>query len=281
MGNLGSDTAVEPIGEDHYRAKLSPDWAMWGPNGGYLAAIALRTAAAATKLAQPASMTCSFLGTASFDPVELRVTRLRSGRRAESLRVGMFQDDRQIVEASVWTVAAGLEGPERQWRHPPDAPPPDQLTSMAERVAAAGGKPIPLWRNYEIRPVGELPIGPDRPAGEPNGLAWLRFVPQADFPEDPWLQACRSVIAMDIIGFPSVAQGFPANELTFIAPTLDLQLTFHGATPAGDWLLIDSEGLRTGAGLAGARAQIWAPDTGLVASGGQQMMMTVPRQEGR
>ncbi|GAB3476815.1 acyl-CoA thioesterase [Amycolatopsis cihanbeyliensis] len=281
MGNLGSDTAVEPTGQDRYRAVLSPDWAMWGPNGGYLAAIALRAAGAATTLARPASVTCSFLGTATFDPVELRVTRLRSGRRAEALRVGMFQDDRPIVEASVWTVAANLDGPERQWRDAPEVPPPAELPTMAERVAAAGGKPIPLWRNYEIRPVGEPPIGPDRPAGEPNGKAWVRFIPQAAFPEDPWLEACRAVIAMDIIGFPSVAQGFPAEELTFIAPTLDLQLTFHGATPTGDWLLIDSEGLRTGAGLAGARAQVWSPEAGMVASGGQQMIMTVPRQEGR
>ena len=41
MGDLAIDTAVE--GSDgRYRARLSRDWEIWGPNGGYLAAIALR-----------------------------------------------------------------------------------------------------------------------------------------------------------------------------------------------------------------------------------------------
>jgi acyl-CoA thioesterase len=276
MGNLGSDTAIEPIGEDRYRAALSPDWAMWGPNGGYLAAIALRAAGASANLARPASVSCGFLSTAKGAEVTLAVTRVRSGRRAELLSVTMLEGDRPIVAATVWAVASELEGPERQWRDMPDVPSPADVPTMAERVAAAGGRPIPLWKNYEIRPVGELDAGPDRPAGDPRGHAWVKFVPQAEFPDDPWLDAGRCLIATDIIGFPSVAQGFAASEVRFIAPTLDLQVAFHGA-PAGEWLLVDAEGVRTGGGLAGARAQIWSPKSGLVSSGTQQMMITVPR----
>jgi hypothetical protein len=41
MGDFERDTRVEG-GGGRYRATLSEDWRIWGPNGGYLAAIALR-----------------------------------------------------------------------------------------------------------------------------------------------------------------------------------------------------------------------------------------------
>jgi len=41
MGDFERETRVEG-GGGRYRAALSQDWEIWGPNGGYLAAIALR-----------------------------------------------------------------------------------------------------------------------------------------------------------------------------------------------------------------------------------------------
>jgi hypothetical protein len=43
MGNLDDDTKLIG-GEGLYTARLAPDWKIWGPNGGYVAAIALRGA---------------------------------------------------------------------------------------------------------------------------------------------------------------------------------------------------------------------------------------------
>ena len=43
MGDFEADTRLE--GENgRYRASISRDWEIWGPNGGYVAAIALRAA---------------------------------------------------------------------------------------------------------------------------------------------------------------------------------------------------------------------------------------------
>src|SRR5262245_10989254 len=88
VGDLALDTAV--TGSDgHYRARLSEDWAIWGPNGGYVASVALRAAGAHTALARPASIVGHYLGVASFDDVDIEVVTLRAAKRAESMRVSI------------------------------------------------------------------------------------------------------------------------------------------------------------------------------------------------
>ena len=55
MGDFALDTAVS--GEDgRYTATLSHDWEIWGPNGGYVAAIALRAAGAHSRFDRPATV---------------------------------------------------------------------------------------------------------------------------------------------------------------------------------------------------------------------------------
>ena len=45
MGQLQIDTAISRDG-DRLTAVLNEDWKIWGPNGGYVASIALRAAGA-------------------------------------------------------------------------------------------------------------------------------------------------------------------------------------------------------------------------------------------
>jgi len=91
MGDLAADTAVE--GSDgRYQAALSRDWEIWGPNGGYIAAVALRAAGAYSRFDRPITLVGHFLGVADFDaPVDLDVTTLREAKRAQSVRVSMTQ----------------------------------------------------------------------------------------------------------------------------------------------------------------------------------------------
>lgn len=44
MADFLADSRVQPDPEHagRFHAALSPDWAVWGPHGGYLAAVALR-----------------------------------------------------------------------------------------------------------------------------------------------------------------------------------------------------------------------------------------------
>src|SRR5271167_4058903 len=105
------ETAVERVGDGRFTALVHPDWEIWGPCGGYVAALALRAAGAESPLARPASFFCHYLSAAAFAPVELEVTPLRTGRTVLAQRVAMSQEGRPVLEAMVWSVGEvqGLE----------------------------------------------------------------------------------------------------------------------------------------------------------------------------
>ncbi len=90
------------------RASLSPDWWVWGPVGGVIAAIALRAMAARSPLPRPTSFVCQFLETGQAGEVRVAVRRLRSGRRTEALAAEVRQGERTLLVASAWFVEKGL-----------------------------------------------------------------------------------------------------------------------------------------------------------------------------
>src|SRR5262245_45819237 len=93
VGDLSVDTAGGGT-DGTSRRRRSGAWEIWGPKGGYVAAVALRAAGAFTALQRPATFAGHFLNVAEFDDVNLDVTRLRAAKRAESLRVSMTQRGR-------------------------------------------------------------------------------------------------------------------------------------------------------------------------------------------
>ena len=56
---------------------------IWGPSGGYLAALALRAAGLCAEIPRPASYYCHFLASPEFDEVEL-ASRCSSAAAARS-----------------------------------------------------------------------------------------------------------------------------------------------------------------------------------------------------
>jgi len=112
MGDLALDTKLTgSVGR--YSATISRDWEIWGPNGGYIAAIALRAAGEHSRFGRPVSIAGHFLGVANFDEVILEAKTLRLTKRAESIRVTMTQNKQPIFEALVWTCAP-MEGLEHE-----------------------------------------------------------------------------------------------------------------------------------------------------------------------
>jgi acyl-CoA thioesterase len=267
VGNLDSDTRLDGAG-GHYRAQLSPDWKIWGPNGGYLAAIALRAAGAESRLPRPASFACQFLGVGRFDSVEVHVEVLRRGRGAEALRVAIEQEGRSLLSAQVWTVGEAA-GPELPGSVAPTVAPAEQLASLEELLGPEQGSVHPFWGNLERRPTEWVPPAERRP-GEPCFRSWFRFRPQARF-DDPFLDAARALILLDTMSWPAYRAGHP-DEPSFIAPSLDVAAQFHELAPGSDWLLCETHADVARDGLIGYRSRVWSSGRRLLASGGGQLL---------
>lgn len=241
MGALDDDTEVEPVAgvPGRYRGRLRRDWETWGPNGGYLASVALRAAGTATTLPLPATFSCLFLRAGTFDDVEIEVTSLRSAKRTEALRVTITQDERALLEAHVWTVEAELPGLEHSLAVAPDVAGPDELRSIAELEPDAA--PHRFWQNFDRKPISWTAPGDAPPPSTNSAIRqWMRFTPEARWQDDPWVNACRSVVLLDTFQWPAAHQPHSdrrSDQPAFIAPNIDLSIRFHRAVPSSEWLV--------------------------------------------
>ena len=274
MGDLGQDTAVERIDECHFRAELSADWEIWGPMGGYLASIALRAVGTVTPFARPASFFCHYLGVAAFDTVEVTVAELRSARTAAAHRVRVTQDDKPILEGTAWSIGE-VSGLEHHLAEPPRLPGPDDLKTIPDLLAEAGlgpyAPPFPFWNNLDSKPIDFYANWPPPVPLPPVWQQWCRFKPTATF-LDPWVDACRSLVLIDVQSWPAASRPHLTGPQQFYAPSLDLYVAFHDPQPSCKWLLCDGYAPVAGHGLMGWSGRLWSVDGRLVASGGGQLL---------
>jgi acyl-CoA thioesterase II len=266
MANFLDDTRVERIADDPERwgAVLSPAWAVWGPNGGYVAAIALRAAMAHSRLPRPASFHCHFLAVGEFAPVDLRVHSLGGGRRAESLRVEVAQGDRLLLAATAWMVDDGLEGFEHDFGAAPDVARPGALRSYGELAGDEYAQWYPIWRSIEGRPVRWR-----EPPGEPEWHTWLRFT-ETVIP-DRRADALRQLFWLDFPGWNATIAAHPW-PFRYLTPNLDLTVQFHRFAPDAEWILADGAVPLAREGLVGCTSRLWTEDGALLATGTSKHM---------
>jgi acyl-CoA thioesterase len=280
-----------------FATTLSREWEIWGPNGGYLAALALRAAGLSAEIGRPASFYCHFLRSPEFAPVELEVTALRRGRRSESLSVGMTQAGRPVLQALVRT-AAQAPGYEHQEPRPPEVPPAGELRNIEQLLAPDRRPPFAFWANIERRPTDQTDphrgraaeqadhaddanqaVRTHQPAGaaEPSSTSepsravareWTRFRPTATF-ADPFLEAARALILLDTYGWPAAYRRY--RDRSMVAPNLDTAAWFHRFNPRSEWLLIDQACPIGHAGLLGVGGRVWDSEGRLLATGGAQL----------
>ncbi|MBV8983145.1 MAG: thioesterase family protein [Acidimicrobiia bacterium] len=273
MGDLGVDTAVERVDDGRYTATLSRDWEIWGPMGGYLASFALRAAGDVSPFDRPASFSCHYLGVASFDAIDISVTTLRQARTAASHRVEVSQDGKPMLEATVWSVGE-VEGLAHDVSSVPDVPAADEVPPVAELLTAEeleAGPPFAFWNNVEQKPLRFMRPWPPSEPIEPVWRAWCRFTPTPTF-DDPWIDACRSIILVDVQSWPAAHLPHAYLQPPFYAPSLDLYVAFNDPRPQSGWLLTDGHAPNAAHGLMGWTGRLWAEDGALVASGGGQLL---------
>lgn len=259
-GRFDEDTAVERAG-DGFHAVLSPKWEVWGPFGGYVAAVALRALGAATPLRRPASFACAFLSAARFGPVDLDVRSLRRGKRTDALRVDMHQEGRPILSALGWAVDEGADGFVHDLTEPPAVPQPGALRAYAE-LAENYAEWYPLWRTIDAKPCDvQEAVTPSS-----RWRTWARLLETPSL-ADPWLDAARSLMWLDLMMWNAAVAPYTERPLSHIAPTLDLAATFHAPAPDDEWLLCDAHSPLGRDGLLGCDGRVWTPGGRLVATG--------------
>ncbi len=265
MAALELDTRV--FGENGvYRAQVSRDWEIWGPNGGYMAALALRAASRETPFCRPASFYCQYLNVAEFSEVTLGVRKLRDSKRAAALAVSITQGARPILEALVWLVDDAHVGLEHDEASAPSVPDPDGLPSY-EDLKPRGYPWFPFWNNMETRLTAGRLVNEISAA---TWSAWLRYRPRATF-RDPIVDAARSLILLDTMFWPAAASAHPRPP-AHLAPSIDVAVQFHRAVPESEWLLCDTRSPIAAHGLIGGSAHIWSRDRRLVATGTSQLL---------
>lgn len=254
-------------GDGRYSIHLDEAWEIWGPSGGYLAALTLCAAGRESEIPRPASYYCHFLTSPDFGQVELDVEAVRRGRRAESLAVRMTQGGKEVLFALVRT-AADAPGYVHQEAAAPRVSSPE-ASEPIKRLDEDGKPLFNFWNNLSCR----RPDWDDRKEGKPVTREWVRFEPTHAI-EDPFVDAARSLILLDTFGWPAVWQKYRGAD--YVAPNLDTSVWFHHLAPGSDWLLIDHECPVADEGLLGVQGRVWDAKGALLASGAAQLCC-IPR----
>jgi acyl-CoA thioesterase len=274
VGDFVAETELERVDDQRFRAVLSPSWTTWGPAGGYVSALALRAAGAATPFVRPISYACQFLAMARLETVELAVESLRRGKRSEALRVSMSQAGRAILVAQVWVMDAN-EGMVHDFVPTPELPDPETLPNL--EALRPDHQPHAFFRNFEERPIGW--VHPDDPTpGEPERRGFYRFRPRARA-EDAFADAARALILIDVFTWAATWRAHPSKgPLPWIAPNLDLYVRFHRDTRPHEWLYCGMRADLAEDGLIAAQGSVWSPGGKLLVSGASQLFCA-PRPE--
>lgn len=268
MADFMQATSSVKTGET-YEASIDPDWFIWGPFGGYLAALALRAMAARSSHSRPATFSCQYLNVGRPGTATIMVELLKQGRTAECLRASIRQGDRCLVEAQAWIVAETLSGIEHDDPQPPIVEAPADLEDWHGFGEEAKS---PIWQHIRRRPLARF-RSPARLSGRPQWACWLQL--REPFPEnDLALAAARAVLWMDLAPW-NAALNVHVWPTTHLAPTLDLTVQFqpdlYEMENAGrDWMLVETASPTAGRGFFGAHSKLWSQSGRLVAVGAAQ-----------
>jgi acyl-CoA thioesterase len=210
------DTAIRAAGAGVYEARIDPGWfIVRGPNGGYVAAIALRALAAAVDdpARSPRSLTVHYLLPPKVGPLRIETRIERRGRSLTSVSGRLLQGGR-CVALALAAFSTAREAPGFDDTHMPEVAPPEACPVLPSR--------IPIHERFEQRAaVGAPPF-----SGGQRALTggWIRL---AEGPRvaDPVLVAAYADAWPPAL-FSRLADLPPGG-----VPTVDLTVHFRSPLP--------------------------------------------------
>ena len=272
MSSFQHATAVTRA-EGGYAAILDPAWEIWGPAGGYVAAIALRAVGLAAPAGhRPATLAGQFIGRASAGPVAVVVEPLKAGASA-LWRVALEQSGRSFFVAHLWTTTR-RDPVEVIAPNMPAVPPPEDLPEFTALLAERGIAAIPFWCHFDARPI-DFRLHSDPMIIDGRLRRWFRFQGW-EATTDPFLEGARAALLLDVHVWPAHHLRL-SRQPAYAAPSLDVTLAFHTDAPGGDWLLLDMNADVAGDGLLHGHGRVWSRDGRALASGGGQCLAVASR----
>jgi acyl-CoA thioesterase len=214
------DTAVTRLDAETFSAKIQPSWwVAFGPNGGYLAAIILRSMyqMLSDEAWQPISLTLQYTEAAAVGACQVITHVERKGRSLATLSARLVQGDRLCVLALAAFSLPRVGAITFAERVMPAVPSPDQIPPMAaaETFPAFTGRFDYRWA------IGDPPFSGSARA-EVGG--WIRLAEPR--PIDSLL-----VAAFLDCWVPAV---FPRLTHQEAVPTVDLTIHFRARLPLPD-----------------------------------------------
>jgi acyl-CoA thioesterase-2 len=192
------------------------------------------------------------------EPIVYAVENIRDGRSFSVRRSVALQHGKTI-----FFMSASFHHPEPGLDHfaagPTGVPPPDEVPTMHERLAAYPDR-ADAWarvpRPIDVRYIGEPGwVAPGQRQADAHQRVWLRV--DGVLPDDPLLHACAITFASDLTLLDSVlsVHGEVWGPGGVAGASLDHALWLHRPFRANEWFLYDcwSPSASGGRGLATAR----------------------------
>lgn len=250
------DTAVTPLGDGRYGARLSADWAIGDAlHGGYLLAVACQAALADDPHPDLLAVAANYLRAPRPGPAEAAVERTRTGRRVGFSRVLVTQEGGPLLDAVVTTGTVTSEDPQWTELSTPDRPDPDDAMILGD--TAPDGRAVPMAEVREIRLDPRMPWASGRFEGPPRVAGWMRFGDGRD--PDP-LSMAFFVDALPPVTFAQGRFGW--------APTVQLSMLVR-ARPAPGWCWGVMRGGQEAGGYLDEEVEVWDSAGRLVAQARQ------------
>jgi len=284
-GVFDGGTAVAPVARGRWRATVDDSWSTGhSANGGFLAAIATRAAAAAAGRADPLSVTAHFLRATAPGGVGVDVEVVRRGRALATVAARLHQDgaERLRLLAAVGDLAGPAAADPAVAAPAPAADPgtgagvgvgrvPPPLAALEDCVPGHpdlhGGVPVPLGRHLDLR-FDPAAVGwaQGRPSGRGELAAWVRFADGRA--PDPY------ALLFLVDALPPSAYDLGVRGWV---PTVELTVHLH-ARPTPGWLRLWLRTTALGGGYLEEDAEVWDADDRLVATARQLAMCRTARR---
>ncbi len=212
-------------------------------------------------------------------PIVYTVERIRDGRSFSVRRVTAIQHGLPIftLSASFQLEQGGID----HQRAMPDVPAPEELPTLAERLAGFDeleGFLRRLPQAFDIRYVDDPPwvqrnLGPRE--NQPHRI-WMKA--DGTLPDDPTLHICVITFASDLNLLDSVLihHGMAARLDPVGIASLDHAMWFHRRFRADEWFLYESSSPSASGGRGLATGRFFARDGRLVVSVAQEGMIRLP-----